>query len=633
MLRRRSVLVSSVVVVGALVLPTSAATARPDPQARRAVAAPATAAPAAAAEVAEVAEVPEIAWGTCSVPDLQEYLDWLEEVTGEPAELPAGYECALFPVPLDHAEPDGPTLDLALVRRPADDPAARQGTIFFNPGGPGGSGFETVLFGGDFLLDPAVTAEYDLVGFDPRGIARSAGLDCATSLQQAGGYYPFMWPESREDMRVVQRANKAVDRDCRDDQALRDSMSTTDVADDLELMRQAVGDEQLNFFGVSYGSYVGAVYANRYPQHAGAIVVDAVIDPVAWATGRDGDRRPVAARVGSDVGAQQTLEEFFRLCEESGPDLCAFAGDSRTRFAALHATLQADPVVLAEEGFEPFVIDHQLLTAITLGSLYSSFGWSFLAEDLVLLELLASGPPLPEEPEGPGEPGADALGRLRALAAEVVVPDYVGSLAQTTGVMCADGVQPRRAAAWEAAADSSAGYFGPAWAWTDGPCAAWDVDTTGVYRGPFDRTTATPLLVMNTTFDPATPYAGALALHADMPGSRLVTVEGWGHATIGLSLCAEAVRTAYFLTRQVPAQDVTCQQDLPVFVELEEPGPGDGPGEEPGEEDGTLVDPQSRARVQAAEATLDPALAALVRQRETVMQHVGRPAGAGAPVG
>ena len=620
-LSRTSVLVSSVVAVGALLLPMTAATARPDQQAQ-ARRAPAAAAAAPTAPAAPTA-VPDVAWGTCSVPDLEEFFDFLEELFGQPAGVPEGYECALYPVPLDHADPGGPTIDLALIKRPADDPEARQGTIFFNPGGPGGSGLETVLFAGEALLDPAVTAEFDLIGFDPRGIARSAGLSCATSLEQAGGYYPFFWPETRADLRVVQRANKAVDRSCRGTRAIRDNMSTTDVADDLELMRQAVGDEQLNFFGVSYGSYVGALYANRYPQHAGAIVLDAVLDPVDWATGRDGDRRPVSARLGSDVGAQATLEEFFRLCDEVGPERCSFAGDSAARYAALYATLEADPVLLEEEGFEPLLLDHQLLTAISLGPLYSTFAWSSLAEFLVVLEAVAAGAPLPEDP------GAATLERMRGV---VEVPDYVGSLAQTVGVICADGVQPRRTGAWKAAADSSVGYFGPLWAWVDGPCASWDVDTRGVYRGPFNKQTANPVLIMNTTFDPATDIAGARALRAEMPNSRLVTVEGWGHATLGLSLCAEAIRTQYFLTREVPAQDTTCQQDLPVFLDLD---PEPEPEGTPDGEVGVLTDPQSEARMKAAEEVLDPELAELLRRREVVLQHIGTPvpAAAAAPAG
>jgi pimeloyl-ACP methyl ester carboxylesterase len=387
-------------------------------------------------------------------------------------------------------------------------------------------------------------------------------------------------------------------------------MSTTDVADDLERMRQAVGDERLNFFGVSYGSYLGALYANRYPQNSGAIVVDAVLDPVDWATGRGRDRRPVSARLDSDVGAQATLDEFFRLCDEVGPERCAFSGDSAARYAALYATLEAEPILLELEGIGPIVLDHQLLVAASLGPLYSTFQWPLLAILLAELEAVAAGAPMPPTA------GAPTMGRLREV---VEVPDYVGSFAQTVAVICADGKQPRRASAWLAASDASVGYFGPLWTWLDGPCASWNADTSRVYRGPFDKQTADPVLIMNTTFDPATDISGARALRAEMPNSRLVTVEGWGHATIGLSLCAEEIRTRYFLTREVPAEDVTCQQDLPVFFDLgPEPEPPAGDAEV-----GVLGDAQAEALLQEAEEVLDPELAELLRRREVVLEHAG----------
>ncbi|MGJ7441065.1 alpha/beta hydrolase [Aquipuribacter sp. MA13-6] len=551
-----------------------------------------------------------IEWGECDIPDLVPE----PEPGEEPVDVvPEGYECALHPVPLDHSDPSAGTIELALIKRPADEPDDTLGSVFVNPGGPSGSGFEFVLFAGEAILPPAVNARYDVIGFDPRGIARSAGLDCATGLEGQFGYYPFFWPETRADLRPVLRANALVERDCdRDGGPVRDHMSTTAVADDLDLMRRALGEDELNFIGFSYGSYLGAMYAARYPDRVGALVVDAVIDPVDWATGRDGDRRPTSARLDSDVGAQATLEEFFRLCDEVGTQRCAFAGDSAARYAVLHDQLAADPLVIPDPDFGDFVIDEQLLVGLSLGPLYNSvFGFTDLGLVLQLVEDLATGVPLAE--------AGTAGDRARLRQETVPVPDYVGAWAQFSGVICADGVTPDRIGAWQAASDRSVGYFGPYWTWSDGACEAWQVPQDDVYLGPFDAETSNPVLILNTRYDPATDVSGAFALRDELPSSRLVLVEGWGHTALGLSLCADAITTQYFLTSQVPPQDVVCEQDAPVFVPFEVP-------EEPAPDEpelGALQDEATEARVQQAEETLDDDVAELVRRRALVLEHVG----------
>jgi pimeloyl-ACP methyl ester carboxylesterase len=606
--RRPLVIALVVAVVTALLAPTSAAIARPD----RPPASP----PGTGRAVAPRATVPAVEWGECRVDDLQELFDEIEAVTGEPAGVPEGYECALYPVPLDHSRPRAGTIDLALIKRPADDPAASQGTVFVNPGGPGGSGFELVLFAGEAIVAPEVAREFDLIGFDPRGIARSAGLDCGTALETVFGYYPFVWPEDRADLRVVDRANKLVERDCaRNGGQVRQHMSTTNVADDLELMRQAVGDEQLNFLGFSYGSYVGAMYANRYPDRVGAVVVDGILDPVAWATGRDGDRRPTLARLNSDVGAQSTLEEFFRLCDEVGPERCAFSGGSAERFDALYDSLAAQPVPF-DFGFAVLDVDEQLLTTLALEPLYSSvFGFAELGVTLTFVELLAAGEPV--------EAGLADAARTSLARSVVDVPDNVVARAQFAGVVCSDGVAPRRLLSWQEAGERSVGYFGRTWAWMDGVCASWRVNDRSVYRGPFDRQTANPVLILTNRHDPATDIAGAIALREELPNSRLVVVEGWGHTTFGLSLCADAITTDYLLTRKVPSSDATCEQDAPVFAPLDL-APAPEPQSDPDTVSplGVVPDAELEARVQQAEKGLAGDIAALVRRRELVLQHV-----------
>lgn len=500
------------------------------------------AAPASAGPVVDTP--PPVAWTTCA-----------DEVGLPP--VPDAYGCASYDVPLDHADPDGATIELGLIRRPADDPDNRLGSLFVNFGGPGGPAVDTVALAGEVLFAPEVLARYDLVGMDPRGIGRSTPLVCVGPDDDPYAYFPaWFWPESAREIRQTRLLNQALDAKCVEDGGpIREHMSTTAVADDLEILRQAVGDEQLAYVGFSYGTYLGAVYANRYPDRVGPFLLDAVVDPVAWATGRPGqdpERLPTFARVGSDRGAQDTLQEFVRLCEEAGPDGCAFAPDPEARFAALVDALDREPIAIPELGT---AFDDQLLLYSVANSLYDSTAWELIATELLLLEQLAAGELPPTAPEaGP------ALARVAGvLQPSVITPE------QQKSVICSDSLHPDRISAWTWAERQSTGYFTPYWTWIDLQCSDWSAIDVDRYLGPFEAQTATPVLLSSTTFDPATPIQGARALRADLPGSRLLTVEGWGHTTLGLSACATAVQTDYLLTGEVPAQDVTCQQDVTPF--------------------------------------------------------------------
>ena len=165
-------------------------------------------------------------------------------------------------------------------------------------------------------------------------------------------------------------------------------MSTANVARDLDRLRAAAGDAQLNYVGLSYGTYLGTTYANMFPDHVRAVVVDGVLDPIAWAN-VEGEI-PFSTRLRSDAGAQTTLEKFFELCDAAGA-ACAFGPDSANRFADLADRLLVEPVLFTDpETGEQFPVTYQDLIGFTLGSLYDPFSFPFLAEVLALLEASAS---------------------------------------------------------------------------------------------------------------------------------------------------------------------------------------------------------------------------------------------------
>jgi pimeloyl-ACP methyl ester carboxylesterase len=218
-----------------------------------------------------LAAVPELDWGSCAA-------------EGEGLEA---FQCATAVVPLDYDRPKGRQITLALARLPASDPSRRIGSLFLNPGGPGGSGVDMVLQGGPFLFSDEVRARFDLVGFDPRGIIRSTPLRCYETFDEAiADLPPFQFPVTREEERIKIRSDRALARACAEwGGPILDHMSTANVARDMDLLRRAVGDARLSYAGYSYGSYLGATYANLFPGKVRALVVDGVLDPVAWSTG------------------------------------------------------------------------------------------------------------------------------------------------------------------------------------------------------------------------------------------------------------------------------------------------------------------------------------------------------------
>ena len=187
-------------------------------------------------------------------------LDWTD--CGE------GFECAHAKVPLDYDEPHGETIALSLKRLPASDPSRRIGSLFLNPGGPGGSGVEFVKDDAQYLFSKEVRARFDLVGFDPRGIRRSTPLRCFGSLDEVGAALaPFPFPYTRAEERVFEHSDKVIANACAKNAGpILDHMSTANVARDLDLLRQAVGDSKLTYYGISYGTYIGETYANLFPK-------------------------------------------------------------------------------------------------------------------------------------------------------------------------------------------------------------------------------------------------------------------------------------------------------------------------------------------------------------------------------
>jgi pimeloyl-ACP methyl ester carboxylesterase len=472
------------------------------------------------------------------------------------------FECGNVNVPLEH-DGNGGTIPIAMVRLPATDPSQRIGSLFLNPGGPGGSGVDFVLFAGQFLFNDEVRARFDLVGFDPRGIIRSKPLRCFGNPKQWEPYFtPFAFPMTPEEEAIWITADRYLIDACdRRGGRIMDHMSTASAARDLDLLRQAVGDEQLTYAGYSYGSYLGVTYANLFPDKVRALVVDGVLDPIAWSTGvgDEAETLPFSTRLRSDAGAQATLDEFFRLCDAGG-DTCAFAPDSAERFAELAEELKVDPLELPD-GSE---LNYSILIAIALGGMYDSFSWPDLAQFLADIEAEVNLATVSARVQVLWKQGPMYMPK-RGLG----FTNYENLIEGFPGVICSDSDNPDNYPAWSAAgaaADEQFGYFGRIWTWVSSPCAEWTGADEDRYMGPFTANTSNPVLVVGTQFDPATRYQGALTVAGLLPNSALLTVHGWGHTSLFLSQCADAAIASYLLEVVTPAPGTVCEQDVVPFA-------------------------------------------------------------------
>jgi pimeloyl-ACP methyl ester carboxylesterase len=472
------------------------------------------------------------------------------------------FQCGTVQVPLDYANANGPTISIALARLPATDPRHRIGSLFLNPGGPGGSGVDFVLGFGPFLYTPEVRARFDIVGFDPRGVSRSTAVRCFGSDKQWGPYLvPFAFPSDAEELQTWEAADRYVDAACAQRAGrILDHMSTANVARDLDWLRQAVGDAQLNYAGYSYGSYLGVMYANLFPGQGRALIIDGIVDPIAYATGEPGESETVTlgTRIASADGAQATLGEFFRLCDAGGPAKCAFAPDAANRFAALAARIKAHPVQIPMPDGSVIEVNYSILILNTLVALYDPLSFPDLAQLLAGLESLA-------DPLAVGVK-LDALMARPSFITKRGMPRYRNFVESTPGVACSDSDNPRSYEAWFAdglAADAEFGYFGSVWSWAWALCAEWPGADAGRYIGPFATRTAHPVLIVGEEFDPATRYAGAVRVSNLLTNSALLTVHGWGHSLLvsSLSTCANNAAARYLVDLALPVPGTTCDMD------------------------------------------------------------------------
>lgn len=453
------------------------------------------------------------------------------------------FQCATVSVPLDYEAPSGERISVALKKRPASREAI--GTLLINPGGPGGSGVELVDSVEGYFSDALLDA-YDVVGFDPRGVGASTAVDCLTDAEldaeRAGSQDDVVAQDVVGEQARAEVAEQAsgLERSCQARTAtagLLDHIDTVSAARDLDVLRALVGDQRLTYLGYSYGTYLGATYADLFPANVGRMVLDGAIDPTL--TGAE-----LAA--GQARGFEAALRSYVAHCQEG--DGCPLTGDvdggvSQVRDFLTRA--RTNPVPTSDQD-RPLTGD--LATSAVIGVLYQDESWSTLTQALNQAMLQNDGSVLLYIADVFASRNSD--GTYSGNGDEVI-----------NAINCLDYPVTGDPATWDAQAselEADSPTFGSQLAYADQYCQAWGHPSTREHA-PIRAAGAAPVLVVGTTGDPATPYEWSQALASQLDSARLVTWEGQGHTAYGRSgSCVTTAVDAYLLAGTLPEEGLTC---------------------------------------------------------------------------
>ena len=446
------------------------------------------------------------------------------------------FECGDITVPVDYENLSGERIQLSVVKHPANNKSRRLGSLFVNPGGPGASGVE-YGFAAEYIVSPEILAQYDIVGFDPRGVGGSSAERCLTNketdrLIASNGPPAAGLPESE-----IISASKMLAEKCKLKLGDRlKHLGSVDVVRDMELMRKVFGEEKFNFLGKSYGTYLGLVYAAMYPNSVGRLVLDGVIDPKV--TTNDVNKTQA-------IGFELALDSFLINCITKAN--CFYQGDlqgARDEVSRIMALLHANPLKLNDSR----LVTESILVLAMVSSLYNTdTGWPELNRALK------------DAVKGKGI-------RLQRMADDYVLRDKAGAYNSNENeiayiVNCVDredDASIERTKADSIAISKIAPHFGPYIAWSSLPCNYWPYPPI---RPPVDLSgpNLPPFLMVGTTRDPATPYEWAQSVSKRFPSAILITADGDGHTGHGRgSACVDDAVDAYLLKGTLPGGALTC---------------------------------------------------------------------------
>ncbi|MBB4712753.1 alpha/beta hydrolase [Streptomyces luteogriseus] len=475
----------------------------------------------------------DLSWKACPAPDAA------QGGGASPSPLPddGEWQCATMKAPLDWSDPKGDTIGLELIRvRTTGAANERIGSLIFNFGGPGGSGVTSLpAFAEGY---EKLRTRYDLVSFDPRGVGRSDPVLCENDQQLDAYFQQDATPDDAAERTQLVDNTREFNDACEDNSdKILPHLRTTDAARDLDLMRQVLGDDKLHYFGISYGTELGGVYAHLFPKRVGRAVFDAVVDPT---------QDPEQGSLGQAKGFQLALDNFAEDCVSQAEE-CPIgdsAQDVKDRIARLLDDLDRTPI----QGIFPRQLTQTAATSGIAQALYSKDFWEYLTEGL--------------------EQAYDGDGRILLSLADSMNGrsdngEYSNITPANVAINCADD-KPRYDSAYvqrklpefRAASD----LFGDYLAWSMLSCTDWAVPGAADHPD-VSAPGSSPILVVGNTGDPATPYEGARAMvNALGKGVGVeLTYRGQGHGAYdSKNKCVQGAVDGYLLDGKVPPTGTVC---------------------------------------------------------------------------
>lgn len=445
-------------------------------------------------------------------------------------------ECGRLEVPLNYRDPGGRTARLAVARVPARGRPV--GSLVLNPGGPGGSGLFATAAMPMSLPDARLTESFDLVGFDPRGVGSSdPAIECFTDAEADRG--EFLLSTQGTTVQWTEQDTKDILDRCAERSGGVDvltSVGTHNAARDIDVLRAVLGDEQLTFLGQSYGTRLGAVYAEQFPQNVRAMLLDGAIDP---------NQGTVARRVGAYAGFQRSFEQMAAFCATQVD--CPLGDDPARATEVFHQIVRplygrTVPALNSDLGFDEAI-------GGVISGLYSQAAWSRIITGITQLQ------------QGRGDELLQLNYDFSLRDAEGRWPNFAEAL-YAINCMDEERLSEKEGNALRARIFDAAPFMDPGVALTgarDG-CEQWPTEPTLGIPYADDVVGLPPTLVVSITGDPTTPHAGGVKLAAAL-GSALLTVEGEGHTIVmaGTNQCVNEIAADYLIDLQLPPAGASCQ--------------------------------------------------------------------------
>ncbi|MFG3110584.1 alpha/beta hydrolase [Streptomyces tendae] len=463
----------------------------------------------------------KLAWRDCGVP---------------------GFQCATMKAPLDYAKPGEGDVRLAVARKKATGPGKRLGSLLVNPGGPGGSAIGYLQQYAGIGYPAKVRAQYDMVAVDPRGVARSEPVECLDGPKMDAYTQTDVTPDDAGETDDLVDAYKEFAEGCgADAPKLLRHVSTVEAARDMDVLRAVLGDEKLTYVGASYGTFLGATYAGLFPDRTGRLVLDGAMDPSLPA------RR---LNLEQTEGFETAFQSFAKDCVRQ-PD-CPL-GDKNTapdqvgkNLKSFFDDLDAKPLPAGDADGRK--LTESLATTGVIAAMYDEGAWQQLRESLTSAIKEKDGAGLLILSDSYYEREADG--------------GYSNLMFANAAVNCLD--LPAAFSSPDEVRDAlpefekASPVFGEGLAWSSLNCAYWPVKPTGEPHR-IEAAGATPIVVVGTTRDPATPYRWAEALSAQLASGRLLTYEGDGHTAYGRgSTCIDSAINTYLLRGTAPEDGKRC---------------------------------------------------------------------------